>query len=105
MDVQALRAALKVIARGVDDVIAALEDNPSPAASGSQQVRTLMMFDRPKGRGLSQGEASHAFKINGLDPRSMGAWVQRAWLVTRPDGLRYLADGGRKWLVDHGVQP
>ncbi len=71
-----------------------------PADKVEQVKAALSAFDVPPERGLSAEQASAAFRSAGLDPRSMGSWVLRGWVV-RENGRRFITDEGRVWLSRH----
>lgn len=73
--------------------------NPSPSASSdliARQAAMLYEFDIPSEQGLNRDLASTAFKKYGLDPRSLGVWVQGGYLA-HEENRRWLTDKGRQW--------
>jgi hypothetical protein len=98
--------ALKDLDRGVDDILAGLQDQPGRESHDSRQereIRLLLEFDRAEGEGLTREEASKACRRHGFEPQTVGAWATAKFLVTGPDGRRYLTDVGRQWIKEHNA--
>ena len=112
MDRQQLIDGVRTVQQGLAQVLAAIEStgdgqDPSvgddPQAREQREIAVLRAFDRPPGQGLTQEEASRAFRDNGFDPRTMGGWATQGRLVTRSDRRRYLTPAARDWLRERDV--
>jgi hypothetical protein len=78
----AIAAALRQVSRSIADVADLLDGNlPGTSDRVAREVATLYEFPMSKEQGLNRAEASAAFKKHGLDPRSLGSWVQGGYLV------------------------
>jgi hypothetical protein len=107
-DRTAIAATIRKIGANFADLADLIEGNVrGDSGLVARQIACLREFDVPPERGLSRAEASAAFRKNGLDPRSMGSWVQGGYLAREYD-RRWLTQTGRDWadgkLADQHVR-
>ena len=82
-----------------------LRKRQGTASQAAREAAALARFDVPREQGLTTEQASAAFRENGLDPRTSGAWSRSGW-ITRYDlqddpawiDRRVITDKGRERL-------
>ncbi|MEV0345392.1 hypothetical protein AB0H88_06480 [Nonomuraea sp. NPDC050680] len=97
MDVARTQAALRLIARGFEELAAALGEAQEEAGEDERTARVIEEWGR---RGLTQKEASALFQRHGFAPQTTGGWARGDWVEIRDDGLRYLTAKSHTWLED-----
>lgn len=101
MDEHKLAAAIRKIISGMEDMLAALEDTPTPDDEQptliERQIAVCQRFDVAPKNGLNRRDASRAFSDNGINPRAAGSWTQHGWII-RKDDRRWLSEDGRDWV-------
>jgi hypothetical protein len=99
IDVQAhtseIARALRLIARGFEDLAAAVAGDVSP-----ESERVAAVLREWGDRGLTRSEASSLFRKHGFVPQTAGGWARGDWIKTRSDGLRYVTERSREWLAE-----
>jgi hypothetical protein len=104
-DKAAVIAALRKISASLQDIVDVLEGPAVGAKTKKErQIALQLEFDRAPGDGLTREEASRACKRHGFPPQTSGAWARGDYIVTGPDGLRYIGEEGRKWLQQNNVE-
>ncbi|MDA0634662.1 hypothetical protein OUY22_14660 [Nonomuraea sp. MCN248] len=96
MDTQRLQSGLRLVARGLEEVAAALGEH-DPASEDERTARVIQEWGR---RGLTQKEASELFQRHGFAPQTTGGWARGDWVEIRDDGLRYLTGKSHRWLEE-----
>lgn len=92
-----LQAGLRLIARGLDEIAAAL-DGPEEAGELERMARVIRDWGR---RGLRKEEASALFKRHGFAPQTTGGWARGDWIEIGADGLRHLTPKSHEWLAGY----
>ncbi|MEO3788864.1 hypothetical protein ABGB14_01555 [Nonomuraea sp. B10E15] len=95
MDVPKLQSSLRLIARGLEELAAALGEPES-----SEDERTARVIGEWGRRGLTQKEASALFQRHGFAPQTTGGWARGDWVEIGDDGLRYLTARSHAWLEE-----
>jgi hypothetical protein len=98
MDMSEVAAALKRIARGLDDLAAAM----APDAELPEARRIADVLQEWGEQGLTRQEASALFRKHGFAPQTAGGWARGDWIESR-DGLRFLSARSRRWLAERKV--
>jgi hypothetical protein len=93
VDTRAAAAALRLIARGVNELADALDDD----AGVPEDDRIAALLTEWGARGLTRAEASALFRRHGFAPQTAGGWARGDWIETH-DGLRYASVRSREWL-------
>lgn len=94
-----MAAALRRIARGLDDLAAALsQDSELPEAQ-----RIANVLEEWGDRGLSREETSVLFRKHGFAPQTAGGWARSDWIESR-DGLRFVSERSRGWLAERKAE-
>ncbi|MFI6600422.1 hypothetical protein ACIBHX_29615 [Nonomuraea sp. NPDC050536] len=93
MDVARIQAALRLLAKGLEELAAGLGD-----AEPGEDERTAALIEEWGERGLSQSEASALFRKHGFAPQTAGGWARGEWIALGEDGLRYLTAKSHEWL-------
>jgi hypothetical protein len=96
VDVPKIQAALRLIARGLEELAGALGD-----AEADEDERTARVIREWGRRGLTQREASALFQRHGFAPQTTGGWARGDWVEIGDDGLRYLTAKSHSWLEEH----
>jgi hypothetical protein len=94
MDKERTQAGLRLIARGLEELAAALDDAPE-AAEDERTARVIRDWGR---RGLTRRQTSDLFKTHGFSPQVTGGWARGDWIKLDQDGLRYLTAKSHEWL-------
>ncbi|MGW0806762.1 hypothetical protein [Nonomuraea sp. NPDC002799] len=94
MDVPKMQAALRLIARGLDELAGALGEQEA-----GEDERTARVIEDWGPRGLTQKEASELFQRHGFAPQTTGGWARSEWVEIGDDGLRRLTAKPRTWLA------
>ena len=94
MDVARTQAALRLLARGLEELAAALGEEQS------EDERMARVIEDWGDRGLTQREASAMFQRYGFAPQTTGGWTRGEWIAIGDDGLRYLTAKSHEWLGD-----
>ncbi|WP_433468168.1 hypothetical protein [Spirillospora sp. CA-128828] len=92
-----LQAGLRLIARGLEELAAAL-DGPDEAGEPERTARVIRDWGR---RGLRKDEASALFKRHGFAPQTTGGWTRGDWVEIGDDSLRYLTAKSHEWLAGY----
>lgn len=95
MDVPKIQASLRLIARGLEELAAALGEQE--AGEDERTARVIQEWGR---RGLTQKEASALFQRHGFAPQTTGGWTRGEWVEIGDDGLRYLTARSHTWLEE-----
>ncbi|MFI9593033.1 hypothetical protein [Nonomuraea sp. NPDC052265] len=95
MDIARVQASLRLMARGLEELAAALGDEE--AGEDERTARVLAEWGR---RGLTQKEASALFQRHGFAPQTTGGWARGDWVEIGDDGLRYLTAKSHAWLEE-----
>ncbi|MEV4173447.1 hypothetical protein [Nonomuraea sp. NPDC049709] len=96
MDVPKIQSSLRLIARGLEELAAALGDEQE-AGEDERTARVIQEWGR---RGLTQKEASALFQRHGFAPQTTGGWARGEWVEIGDDGLRYLTAKSHTWLEE-----
>ncbi|WP_157247975.1 hypothetical protein [Nonomuraea typhae] len=96
MDVSRAQAALRQIAKGFEELAAAL----GPADEPDESERTAGLIAEWGTRGLTQRQASALFRKHGFAPQTAGGWARGDWIAIGEDGLRYLTARSHEWLEE-----
>ncbi|MFB4277854.1 hypothetical protein ACBJ59_21360 [Nonomuraea sp. MTCD27] len=96
MDVPKIQSSLRLIARGLEELAAALGDEQE-AGEDERTARVIQDWGR---RGLTQKEASALFQRHGFAPQTTGGWARGEWVEIGDDGLRYLTAKSHTWLEE-----
>lgn len=98
MDINAVRAGMKMIARGFDAVADGLLETPTTAASAPTEREREIGFAAEWGtRGLTKQEAADLCGKWGFPGQKISAWVRGGWAEMRGD-RRYLTAKTFAWL-------
>lgn len=95
MDVPRVQSSLRLIARGLEELAAALGEQEA-----SEDERTARVIGDWGRRGLTQKEASALFQRHGFAPQTTGGWARGEWVEIGDDGLRYLTAKSHTWLEE-----
>ncbi|MFC5825435.1 hypothetical protein [Nonomuraea insulae] len=95
MDVPRVQSSLRLIARGLEELAAALGEQEV-----SEDERTARVIGDWGRRGLTQKEASALFQRHGFAPQTTGGWARGEWVEIGDDGLRYLTAKSHTWLEE-----
>ncbi|SEF68406.1 hypothetical protein SAMN05444920_101367 [Nonomuraea solani] len=95
MDVPKVQSSLRLIARGLEELAAALGEQE--AGEDERTARVIREWGR---RGLTQKEASALFQRHGFAPQTTGGWTRGEWIEIGDDGLRYLTARSHTWLEE-----
>ncbi|NUO97212.1 MAG: hypothetical protein HOV96_36640 [Nonomuraea sp.] len=95
MDIARVQASLRLMARGLEELAAALGDEEA-----GEDVRTARVIEEWGRRGLTQKEASALFQRHGFAPQTTGGWARGDWVEIGDDGLRYLTAKSHTWLEE-----
>ncbi|MFI6926777.1 hypothetical protein ACIBIZ_43065 [Nonomuraea spiralis] len=95
MDIARVQASLRLMARGLEELAAALGDEE--AGEAERTARVIAEWGR---RGLTQQEASALFRRHGFAPQTTGGWARSDWVELGEDGLRYLTAKPHAWLEE-----
>ena len=96
MDVPKIQSSLRLIARGLEELAAALGDEQE-AGEDERTARVIQEWGR---RGLTQKEASALVQRHGFAPQTTGGWARGEWVEIGDDGLRYLTAKSHTWLEE-----
>lgn len=96
MDIARVQASLRLMARGLEELAAALGDDEG-ATEDERTARVITEWGR---RGLTQKEASALFQRHGFAPQTTGGWTRGDWVEIGDDGLRYLTAKSHTWLEE-----
>lgn len=91
---QQVAAALRRIARGIDELADAVGGSDAP-----EDERTAELLEEWGERGLTREQTSALFRKHGFAPQTAGGWARGDWIEVRGD-LRYVSDRSRRWLAD-----
>jgi hypothetical protein len=96
VDIPKIQSALRLIARGLEELAGALGDQQE-AGEDERTARVIREWGR---RGLTQKEASELFQRHGFAPQTTGGWARGEWVELGDDGLRYLTAKSHAWLEE-----
>ncbi|MBB5080268.1 hypothetical protein [Nonomuraea endophytica] len=96
MDVPRAQSALRQIAKGFEELAAAL-GGPEEPDEPERTARVIAEWGR---RGLTKQEASALFRKHGFAPQTTGGWARGDWIAIGEDGLRYLTGRSHDWLEE-----
>lgn len=96
MDRVRAQAALRQIAKGFEELAAALGDPEEP----DEAARTADVIREWGRKGLTKQEASALFRKHGFAPQTTGGWTRGDWIAIGDDGLRYLTAKSHDWLEE-----
>lgn len=91
-----IAAALRRIARGFDELAAAIGADGSEAG----EPAAFAVLREWGVRGLTRQEASALFRKYGLAPQTAGGWARGDWIERREDARSYLTERSLQWLAE-----
>ncbi len=94
MDTQRLQSGLRLVARGQEEVAAALGEH-DPASEDERTARVIQEWGLPRAHpeGVLGASQRHGFALQITE-----GWTRGDWVEIGDDGLRYLTGKSHRWL-------